>query len=222
MPKVCIDPGHGAADPGTTSGKRLEKDDNLTLALELNRQFASQGWQTVLTRGDDSRITLAERTALANNTKCDLFLSCHRNGFTNATANGVEIWLHSKAPQSYKDWAADILSRLTTLGFVNRGVKLGHASGSGEYAVNRDTNMPSMLLEIGFVSNEKDNAIFDNSLKEICEAIVRGCSKFLGYDYNDNAAPPQQPPPQHQEGKTYTLNVTKLREQGFTVIEITL
>lgn len=218
MPKVCIDPGHGANDPGTTLGKRMEKDDNLALGLELNRQFLAQGWQTVLTRDDDSRIILAHRTALANNENCDLFLSCHRNGFKDPSANGVEIWLHSQAPQTYKDWGADILSRLAALGFTNRGVKLGHASGSGEYAINRDTVMPSMLLELGFVTSDKDNAIFDEKTKELCGAIVRGCSKFLDYEYNEKPLDPQPP----SEGKTYTLNATKLREQGFTRIEISL
>ncbi len=218
MPKVCIDPGHGANDPGSVFGKRTEKDDNLALGLELNRQFLAQGWQTVLTRDDDSRIILAHRTALANNEKCDLYLSCHRNAFTSPTANGVEIWLHSKAPQSYKDWAADILTRLAALGFVNRGVKLGHASGSGEYAVNRDTVMPSMLLELGFVSNDKDNVLFDEKINAICDAIVRGCSSFLGFAYNEQPINPQPP----LEGKTYTLNASKLREQGFTTIQITL
>ncbi len=217
LPKVCIDPGHGANDPGTVSGKRMEKTDNLALGLELERQFAAQGWQTVLTRNDDSRIILAHRTSLANSEKCDLYLSVHRNGFVSASANGAEIWLHSQASERYKGWAADILAQLAALGFANRGVKLGHVSGSGEYAVNRDTVMPSMLLELGFVTNERDNTLFDSKQKQICTAIVRSSSKFLDYAYNENPNPVQPP-----EGKTYTLNVTKLREQGFSAIEITL
>lgn len=218
MPKVCIDPGHGANDPGAVYGKRLEKDDTLRLGLELARRFTARGWQTVMTRTEDARIVLAERTALANREKCDLYLACHRNSFSSPTANGAEIWLHSKAPQDYKDWAVDILVRLEALGFTNRGVKLGYAGGAGEYAVNRDTTMPSMLLELGFISSEKDNMLFDENLTGICDAIVQSCAKFLDYTYT----PPgdSQPPP--STGKIYTLNLTKLREQGFTELSITL
>ncbi|MFA9380273.1 MAG: N-acetylmuramoyl-L-alanine amidase [Acetanaerobacterium sp.] len=216
MPKVCIDPGHGAQDSGSISGKRLEKNDNLALALRLDAQFRAQRWQTLLTRDDDSHIILAHRTALANTEKCDLFLSCHRNGFVNAAANGAEIWLHSQAPQRYKDWAADILARFAALGFANRGVKLGYRDSlAADYAVNRNTNMPSMLLELGFVTSDKDNALFDDKPAEICEAIVRGCCTFSGVAYTENVPTPPV-------NKTYTLDVPKLKGQGFDKIEIAL
>ncbi len=219
MPKVCIDPGHGAADPGSASGSRIEKVDNLKLALELNSQFLAQGWQAVLTRKDDSQIILARRTALANSEKCDLYLSCHRNGALSADANGCEIWLHSKAPLKYLQWAGDILELLEPVGFTNRGVKLGYRDNpNADYAVNRDTVMPSMLLELGFITNAPDNKTFDEKLDKICTAIVRGCCNFLGFDYNTQP----DAPPEGTAEKMYSLNVAKLKEQGFTKIEILL
>ncbi len=212
MPKVCIDAGHGGSDPGAVSTSRREKDDNLLYAYELQKQFAAQGWAVVMTRTEDNNLPLATRTAIANSNKCDIVLSCHRNSYSNPAANGAEIWLHSQAPQRYKDWAADNLSCFEEIGFTNRGVKLGHASGSGEYAINRDTIMPSMLIEAGFVTNDKDNALFDTAMSEICDAIVRGCCTFLGVEYKEPAP----------AVKTYTLDIGKLKEQGFSKIEITL
>ncbi len=216
MPKVCIDAGHGTpGDPGAVNGKRREMDDTMRLTQVLDKLFRAQGWDTILPRVDDNAPKLAVRTSMANSNKCDLYLSIHRNAFSNSAANGVEIWLHSQAPQRYKDWAADILKRWAAIGFVSRGVKLGHASGSGDYAINRDTTMPSMLLEVGFISNHEDNALFDMGLTEICDAVVRACCAFVGVAYKD-AAPPSPP------DKVYTLDAVKLREQGFGKIEITL
>ncbi len=225
MPKICIDPGHGATDSGTLLLTRLEKNDNLQLGLMLREHFLKQGWQPVLTRTGDNYVTLAQRTALANTEKCDLFLSCHRNGFTSQTANGVESWLHSKAPKAYQTWAEDMLARLEALGFTNRGVKLGYRDGSSaDYAVNRDTNMPSMLLEVGFITSEKDNAIFDGRLPEICQAVVRSCCAFIGVEYQENTGtpnPPEENPPETAP-KVYSFDLPELKKQGYTSIEIKL
>ena len=216
MPKVCIDAGHGTPnDPGAVNGKRREMDDTMRLTQLLDKLFRAQGWDTVLPRVDDNAPKLAVRTSMANSNKCDLYLSIHRNAFSNSAANGVEIWLHSQAPQRYKDWAADILKAFVDIGYYNRGVKLGHASGAGEYAINRDTVMPSMLLEVGFITSDGDNSLFDGKLDETANAVVRACCTFVGVAYKD-VAPPSPP------DKTYTLDIAKLREQGFGKIEIKL
>ena len=73
---VCLDAGHGADDVGATStgGARLEKDDNLRLTLKVRDRLEEKGVKVVLTRGDDSDITLKERCKLANRKRCDFFL----------------------------------------------------------------------------------------------------------------------------------------------------
>ena len=212
MPKVCLDAGHGG-EPGAINGSRTEKDDNLRLALELDEQFRAHGWETVLPRKEDNFLKLDVRTSIANSEKCDLYLSCHRNGSEDAAAHGAEIWLHHLAPAEYVYWADGILASLESLGYKNRGVKLGYnGDPDKDYAVNRDTNMPSMLLEIGFITNKDDNAIFDSKLKEICAAIVDGCEKFIGYEYS-HPVPPE---------KAYVLKLETLKAQGYTKVEITL
>lgn len=219
MPKVCIDPGHGGNDPGSVSGARTEKSDNLKLALLLNSQFLAQGWDTVLTRTDDNSIILANRTALANKEHCSIYLSCHRNGAIDTSANGCEIWLHSKAPLRYIQWAGDILEQIEPLGFKNRGVKLGYRNNpSADYAVNRDTDMPSMLLEVGFITNIQDNKLFDEKLEAICRCIVKGCCSFTGVSY---AEQPEQKP-EGPTDKSYMISLKDLKEQGYTRVEISL
>lgn len=216
MPKVVfIDPGHGGNDPGSVSGARTEKSDNLKLALELNKQFLEQGWGVCLSREDDSGLTLAARTKFANDEKSDIFLSCHRNGAVDISANGCEIWLHSKAPLRYSQWAGDILEQLEPLGFKNRGVKRGYRDNpSTDYAVNRDTEMPSMLLEVGFIANEQDNKAFDDNISSIAKAIVKSSCSFVGVDYMEIAPIP--------EGKPFILKLETLKAQGYTSIQIKL
>lgn len=219
--KVYLDAGHGTpTDPGATYNGRRECDDTLRLVNVLNAKFKAQGWQTVLARTNNAGKKLAERTAEANAQKCDIYLSVHRNSMLpTPTANGVEIWLHSKAPQTYKDWAADILKDWSALGFKNRGVKLGYAGGAGEYAVNRDTNMPSMLLEIGFISNTNDNKLFDTHLNVICDSIVKRCCEFVKAPYssgvqttqpttNTPSTPAQTPSTPQSAAKKYRVQTT--------------
>ena len=205
--KVYLDAGHGtpayttatgvrkAADGGAPNGSRYECNDTLKIANVLKTKFEAQGWSTVLARTNNSGKFLAERTAEANATKCDIYLSLHRNSFSNSTANGVEIWLHSAAPQRYKDWATKILADWKSLGFVNRGVKFGHPKqGVAEFGVNANTNMPSVLLEIGFISNPKDNVLYDTKMNEICDALVKRCCEFVGVSYKTTTAVPATPP----------------------------
>lgn len=190
---VWLDPGHGGLDPGTTWGTRYEKNDNLIYAKELKIQFLEQGFKVISTRTDDTFVYLAERTKLERDNKCSIALSCHRNGSTDISANGAEIWLHSQAPNSYVTWADNILKDLEALGFKNRKTHKGFVSSpTSDYAVNRETNSPSMLIELGFIGNPKDNNLFDSKLPEICACIVKRCCEFLNVKYKETTLQPSK------------------------------
>ncbi len=171
---VCLDAGHGASDCGATStdGKRLEKDDNLRLTLKIKTELEKRGLKVILTRSDDSDITLKERCRLANKKRCDLFVSIHRN--SAISGSGFEAWIAKEPKGSEKELAERLIAALGEIsGLPNRGVKLGYRNASGNnYYVNSNTNMPSILLEVGFVTNEEDNKSFDKSLDENAEAIA--------------------------------------------------
>ncbi len=171
---VCLDAGHGADDVGATStgGARLEKDDNLRLTLKVRDRLEEKGVKVVLTRGDDSDITLKERCKLANRKRCDFFLSLHRNSSVSGT--GFEAWIAKEPKGNEEETAEKLVAALSDIsGLPNRGVKHGYRNSSGNnYYVNSNTNMPSILLEVGFVTNEEDNKSFDKSLDENAEAIA--------------------------------------------------
>lgn len=171
---VCLDAGHGADDVGATStgGARLEKDDNLRLTLKVRDKLEEKGVKVVLTRGDDSDITLKERCKLANKKRCDFFLSLHRN--SSVSGSGFEAWIAKEPEGNEEQTAQELVDALSDIsGLPNRGVKRGYRNSSGNnYYVNSNTNMPSILLEVGFVTNENDNESFDKNIDKNAEAIA--------------------------------------------------
>lgn len=171
---VCLDAGHGADDVGATStgGARLEKDDNLRLTLKVRDKLEKKGIKVILTRDDDSDITLKERCRLANKKRCDFFLSLHRN--SAVSGSGFEAWIAKEPKGDEEQTAQRLVKALSDIsGLPNRGVKRGYRNSSGNnYYVNSNTNMPSILLEVGFVTSDEDNKSFDKSLDENAEAIA--------------------------------------------------
>lgn len=171
---VCLDAGHGADDVGATStgGARLEKDDNLRLTLKVRDKLEEKGIRVILTRDDDSDITLKERCRLANKKRCDFFLSLHRN--SAVSGSGFKAWIAKEPKDDEEQTAQRLVKALSDIsGLPNRGVKRGYRNSSGNnYYVNSNTNMPSILLEVGFVTSDEDNKSFDKSLDENAEAIA--------------------------------------------------
>ncbi len=174
-PFVCLDAGHGADDVGATDGDRYEKDDDLKLTLKIKEKLEAMGIKVYLTRSDDSDITLAERCKNANKRHCTLFVSVHRNSADDKNANGIEAWVSRKPKGDEYTLAEDLVASICKLtGQQNRGVKKGFRDNSyGDYYINSDTDMPSLLLEVGFITNDSDNKAFDEKLDETAETIAK-------------------------------------------------
>ena len=183
MALFCLDPGHGGADPGAVNGKRKEKDDVLKLALKIKPLLEEQGHTVVMTRSTDKDITIAKRCELANQKKCDYFLSIHRNS-AGVSATGLEAWVHSQAYQKTVDQAEEILSRCCQVYGADRGVKKGAVSYT-DYGVNTGTDMPSALLEVLFISNDGDNTAFDKNMDAYALAIAKGLVSAVGEEWQE-------------------------------------
>lgn len=90
---VVLDPGHGGAEDGAKGpGGLLEKEATLGLAKAVREVLVRRGYRVVLTRENDSTLTLADRAAAANAAKADVFLSLHLNASRSATAHGTEVY----------------------------------------------------------------------------------------------------------------------------------
>ncbi len=177
---VCIDPGHGGEDGGASGPDgRLEKEDNLTLALKVQEDLQEQGVSVLMTRTEDKRVSLQGRCDIANDGGADLFVSIHRNSAEAASANGIEIWTATRGKGF--QMAEYILAGLKDAGIqTDRGIQSGTSNGSqSDYYVNKHTSMPSCLVEMGFVTNEEDNRLLDKNMDEYAKAIASGVVKML-------------------------------------------
>lgn len=178
---VCIDPGHGGTSSGAVLGSRLEKDDTLRLSLLVRDILEERGYTVVMTRDDDSDVSLADRCKIANKARASLFVSIHRNSSTSPDAVGMEMWVHSSNPTDDTLLAQNILDCLDTAGIsANRGIHSGYRDGEDmNYYINRNTKMPSVLAEIGFISSKSDNKDYDENLDKYAKAIADGIEMTL-------------------------------------------
>ena len=170
MPKtIIIDPGHGGFDPGAVYGDRKEKDDNLRLALAVGQELENAGYNVVYTRKDDRYDSPYDKAQIANNAGGDLFLSFHRNFAERPDLyQGVQDLVYDKNPLALRV-AKDVNEELEKIGFENLGIE-----SRKELVVLRRTNMPAVLLEVGFINSSVDNQIFDNEFSAMTNAIATG------------------------------------------------
>lgn len=163
----------------SSDSKRYEKDDNLKLALAVKKELEKQEVKVILTRDDDTFVSLEKRCQMANLRGADLFVSFHRN--SAKSGEGVEIWISNENDDISEKLATDILSELQKTNIQsNRGVKSGTSDNNGgDYFVNHNTKMPSCLIELGFISNSKDNKLLDENLENYAKAIAKGILQNL-------------------------------------------
>ena len=172
---VCLDAGHGGDDVGavSTDGKRYEKDDNLALTLKVRDELELLGIKTVLTREEDKTVSLRDRCRIANKKRCDLFVAIHRN--SSASGTGFEAWISKREKEDERSTAKKLTKQLSELtGLADRGVKNGYRDRTANnYYVNANTNMPSILLEVGFISSDEDNRAFDENIDKMAVEIAK-------------------------------------------------
>jgi len=214
MATIVLDAGHGGTDPGAVNGMRRESADVLGLAMAVGRILEARGHNVIYPRQSDIFISPGERARIANNARANLFVSIHRDAFTNATANGSSVLVSPNTSASNRVCATQMASRIATAGnFVNRGVV------NSTVTVLTQTTMPAILLEVGFISNAADNTRFDTRTSQIVNAIADGVIACLG----GTVTPPPPPPPGSGTPGTVTLtsgvlNVRSAPNTGAPVI----
>ncbi len=166
---IMLDAGHGGSDPGATYYGRREKDDTLRLTLAIGEILQNNGIDVEYTRTTDVYETPYQKAMEANNAGVDFFVSIHRNSFpTDNEVSGVETLVYDLSGIKY-EMAQNINAQLETVGVVNLGVK-----ARPNLVVLRRTNMPAVLVEVGFINSDTDNALFDQNFEGIAQAIADG------------------------------------------------
>ncbi len=169
MALIVIDAGHGGFDNGAIYQGRKEKEDNLRLALAVGNLLEQKGYQVIYTRTSDEYQSPYEKAQIANDAGADYFISFHRNsGENDNTYNGVQTLVYDKDSEAER-LADFIQNELVEMGFADLGID--ERTG---LVVLRRTEMPAVLIETGFINNDKDNRIYDENFYRIAEAIAAG------------------------------------------------
>lgn len=183
--RVWIDAGHGGAQPGACALGCKEKDLTLQIATLLGAELTRCGVTVAQTRTTDVDIPLDTRGPLANKWGADYFVSVHLNA---GGGRGAETWCSIAGGKS-KALAECIQAELVGLGYVDRGVKTRKGDDGRDYlAVIRQTNMPAVLAEVGFIDSQEDMARFDAA--KAAQAIAQGICKQAGIAYKPAVTAP--------------------------------
>lgn len=167
--KIALDAGHGGSDPGAVYKGRQEKEDTLDLTLAVGDILKKNGIDVYYTRTTDEYETPFKKATDANNSGADLFVSIHRNSSENPNQySGVETLVYSDTGLK-AEVARNINNQLEDAGFKNLGV-----DERKNLVVLKRTKMPAVLVEAGFINNDKDNYLFDEKFDSIAQAIADG------------------------------------------------
>ncbi len=180
---VVVDAGHGGTDPGaiypvgSSNPIIREKDITLDIALKVRDNLLTYGVNVIMTRDSDTYPTLQERVELANNSNADLFVAIHCNSIENkASVDGAQVYYHGSS-EFGKQFAQIVYDKIIAYtGMTKRGIQ----DGSGLYVI-RNTAMPAILTEGGFVSNEGDRnyLLSESGRQAIANAISDGIIEAL-------------------------------------------
>ena len=204
--KIFLDAGHGGNDPGATGFNRIEKNDVLDLTLKVGHHISKSGVTVGLTRSSDIFIPVDNRPLAANSYNADYFVSIHRNA---GGGTGAETWIHSNNVAPDRKLAQSIQKELAVF-YKNRGIKVGYpGQPTGNFAINRLSNMPSCLVEVGFMDTESDNIIFGEKIEEIAIGLARGICNAAGVPFylDGNSAPSPTPTPPTNGGENTLYQV---------------
>lgn len=171
---IIIDAGHGGYDNGAQFMGRKEKDDNLAMSLAVGGILSEYGFNVLYTRTNDVYEAPYRKAQEGNNAGADIFLSIHRNSSPIPNQyNGVESLVYSNRGLPAL-LARNINSQLERIGYRNIGV-----TERPNLIVLNSTNMPAVLVEVGFINSDVDNNLFDNFFNETAYAIADGVAMTL-------------------------------------------
>ncbi len=189
---IVIDPGHASVQPGGwldpgAIGNRLglqEKDVNLSVSLKLKTLLENAGARVVMTHAGSTNLSLAGRANVANSINADIFVSVHANYNNNSSIAGHSVYYY--APSSNPVLASQRYSRQKLATMVQREmVKAGGRSDLGtkesNFAVLRETRVPSILIETAYLSNSIEEAMLasDAFRQKLAEGISNGIVAYF-------------------------------------------
>nr|WP_246869609.1 N-acetylmuramoyl-L-alanine amidase [Priestia megaterium] len=191
--KLYLDPGHGGYDPGAQGNGLDEKDITLAIALKIRNTILKdyENVQVKMSRTSDTTKSLAQRSSEANAWDADFFLAIHINS-ADSSAQGYEDFIYNGASNS---------SRAATVQDIIHAevMKVNQLKDRGQKKANfhviRETNMPAILTENGFISNKHDAQLMKDSSwqQKVAQGHVNGIAKAFGLKRKATKETPKTP-----------------------------
>ena len=185
---ICIDPGHGGSDVGAIGPTGVtEKSVTIRVAKLVNEILTNAGATVIMTRNGDKEVSpkgadasdveeLQARCDVGNNSNTEIFVSLHMDSFSNSTPCGTTGYYFTGGSQNSQRLARNLAEGVIgEIGTDSRGVK------ACSFYVVKHTKMPATLLEIAFLSNNKEEKLLnsDEGIKKAAVGIVKGINKYF-------------------------------------------
>ena len=172
---VVLDAGHGGYDPGASSNDLEEKKLTLEITKYVQNHLVADGYNVLMTRSDDRYVSLKDRTDFANRNNADIMVSIHIN---SGGGTGIETWKYNGGPYpaSSAILATQLQKNMINSTRVNdRGVQ------DKNLHINRESKMPSSLVEIGFIDHPLDASLLKQNLfkKNAAKGIANGINAYF-------------------------------------------
>lgn len=180
---VVVDSGHGGSDPGKVGiNGAIEKDVNLKIAIKLKSLLEEQGIKVIMTREDenglaDSKVEdLKKRVSIINQEKPLLAVSIHQNSYQGESIHGAQVFYFTHSQEGEK--AAKIIQE-ALLEADSENTRSAKANDT--YYMLKKTEVPVVIVECGFLSNQKeaDLLVTEEYQQKVAEAVVNGIIKYI-------------------------------------------
>lgn len=179
---IMLDAGHGGSDPGAIGPLGTaysEKDINLNLAFKLKKQLESLGANVLMTRTDNSTISLADRLTASRNARPDMFISLH----ANSMPDNVDISKIRGFSIFYREVLSKPVSQIVYDSVISEHGKNKHGVNKKNFYVTRNTWAPSFLIESDFVPNPVEFEWLTNDAEQgkLAKTIANAIMKYYQY-----------------------------------------
>lgn len=189
--KVIIDPGHGGSDVGTIGSGNYANEDalNLAIALKVGNYLSELGITPIYTRSNSNAVAetkdadMQERVNIINASSADLAVSIHMNSYPeNPSISGPEVYYYGYyGENAFSQESATIAAHIQSV--LNDACNTDRISKPEDFMVLRDTTIPAVLIECGFLSNAAEEAQLNNEAYQdmLAQAIANGIYQSLLY-----------------------------------------
>lgn len=179
---IVVDPGHGGSNPGAVRYDLREADNNLAVGLKVKDLLEKQGAHVIMTRTTDTAVAkqgaalreeLQARVDIAHKNNADALISIHTNSNENTAIKGAMTFYYHDASKALAKATQDDMVQATKA--IDKGIDFG------DFLVLRNSQVPAVLIEMGFISNQEEALKLNQDAyrNRIATGIVNGINRYF-------------------------------------------